>query len=520
MSWRTIIVWGSSCALAGVALVALSAVGSGAGFVSPSIRLRVDQVIDQFVIDLEDSPPEDTPRYNLIALADLNRDNIVDLVTVDTDQDELNLNFGSGSGLFEDPVTIEAVDSDDNTFSPIAVVPGDFTGPFDQNEGRPDGNIDLALVDDFGAVTIMIGDGDGNFATPDQLLDELGTVDVFGAVAADFDGNGDLDLALADQDQVAFVCNEDGVLQLCSETYVVVDNEGDAIIVDLAVGDFDNDDRPDVAALASNRGLVYPIFSDGGGRFTLGLGIVVPGDAFDLYASITATDFNNDGFDDVVTVSDEEFGDNAQVSLGAANRNFQRILPFETVPASSITAGNFSEDSDADLLFSTSPRLAYIVGDGTGDFSTSLGAEIIIDRGIDNRFLSDALVLKSADLNNDGLPDLVGLVRDGTQLEVALNVVRQPTQTPVIPTPTASATPEASPSPTATVEPTTSPTAEPSPSRTAEPTRTGTVRPTIAPFDSDDDGCAVVAAREAIAPSWLGLCCAILLAVGRRRRRR
>ena len=61
-----------------------------------------------------DPTPEDTPRYNLIALADLNGDDFVDLVTVNTDEDELNLNFGTQTAYYDDLALTRLLPGDAN----------------------------------------------------------------------------------------------------------------------------------------------------------------------------------------------------------------------------------------------------------------------------------------------------------------------------------------------------------------------------------------------------------------------
>ncbi len=423
------------------------------------IRLRVEQVIDQFVSDLEDETPEDVPRYNLIALGDLDKDGNVDLVSVEPFDEEVNLRFGDGSGLFGDPVTFEAVDGDDVGISPIAVVIGDFTSPF-ASGGGPDTNLDLVLVDEGGTVTAFIGKGTREFDPPDQTAEDLGdSFEVSGAVAGDFDGDGDLDLALADLDQVVFVCNNGGTFAACPTQFVPLsDGSDETDIVDLVVGDFDNNNIDDVVALVTNRGLAFPIYGLGGGNFELGsfaIGVLTEG--VEPLAGIAAGDFDGDGFDDVITVT-ANFTDGGVSAMGRGNRTFLETRFSTPDDLTSVVAADFGEEGILDIMMSTASTLAVLVGDGTGDFSGGSGAEGATESGIGGRRAASATVLKAADLNNDQLLDIVALNADGSQIEVALNSIRQPTVTPEPVTPTPQPT-TAGPTPTPSLPPTVTPTA-------------------------------------------------------------
>lgn len=90
-----------------------------------------------------------------IALADFNKDGKIDIAAlcgaINANSDEIAIALGNGDGTFNAP-TIMTVESDINGFGGLAAA--DFTG---------DGNVDLALINEFGTSGIFPGNGDGTF---------------------------------------------------------------------------------------------------------------------------------------------------------------------------------------------------------------------------------------------------------------------------------------------------------------------------------------------------------------------
>ena len=466
---RPLVKWIPALILLGGLLLMLMAWSPAIGGMNDMERVRFQtvQVIEQFVVDLDD-PFENDPRYNAIALGNVDSGATVDLVAVDTENDGLQVYLGVGDGTFDQPIGLES----ENAVEPIAVVIGDFTAPFDQNGGAPDGNADLFAVDDAGFVDLWIGDGTGNFAVPDQSVEFVSDLAdaVTGAVAADFDGDGNLDVAIADDDEVIFVCNDDGTLVSCPTASLVLPDFGEDFvsITDLGTADFDGDGDADVVTVDTEVGVAYPIYGDGAGNFSLdqlGIGLSLYPEGEPTAGRLAVTNFNNAGPSDFLVVNDEEFSDvNAQTFVGLGNERFDFFPYSAPMGAQGVVAANFDEDGIPDIVYSDSTGLSIEAGDASGDFSNSFGAQPASEAGpISGRRLSGAEVLKAADLDGDGLIDLVGLVSGGTEIEVGLNVRDQPTPTPgetpatptnTMPGPTATPTP-----PPPTITPTPIPTA-------------------------------------------------------------
>jgi hypothetical protein len=92
-----------------------------------------------------------------IALGDFNKDGKIDIATlcgaINANSDEIAISLGNGDGTFGAPTTM-TVESDINGFGGLAAA--DFSG---------DGNVDLALINEFGTSGIFPGNGNGTFTS-------------------------------------------------------------------------------------------------------------------------------------------------------------------------------------------------------------------------------------------------------------------------------------------------------------------------------------------------------------------
>jgi hypothetical protein len=222
-----------------------------------------------------------------LIVADLNGDGIADLATVDGKQQVVSIFTGVGDGTFN-ASTSAAISATDY---PAALVAGDFNG---------DGVTDLAFAMDAnaanpGTVAILLGKGDGTFSPAASLAVGAGPDSI---VAGDFNGDGKLDLAVAnglDATVSILLGNGDGSFAPAHDSPIPT-FEFNTL---LTVGDFNGDGKLDIASpTSSGEGM---LLGNGDGTF---VGQTV------LYAApenisvagypVALADFNGDGLTDVV----------------------------------------------------------------------------------------------------------------------------------------------------------------------------------------------------------------------------
>ena len=335
---------------------------------------------------------------------DFNGDGRLDLATANSGSNTVSVLLGDGDGTFQPQQTFAAGNS------PVALVAGDFNG---------DGRLDLAVIDSAirdavtgyqtvpGYLSILLGNGDGTFQAPTRITEE-GLEVPESLVAEDFNGDGRLDLALADAGDYFYggtnpggvfvlLGNGDGTFQ-SAKRYAGGDNSngGTALLV---AGDFNGDGRPDLATTAISGVGAVPntvrvLHGNGDGTFSIAPSIVLAG----AVGTLTAGDFNGDAIADLAVAS---FGypSTVQVFLGSDSGTFQTEQPFtDGVDGTALATGDFNGDGIADLIAADANNQAIAVLEGNGDGTFQTPKTFAVD--------DHPSPLVAGDFNGDGLLDL------------------------------------------------------------------------------------------------------------------
>ncbi|MEM7160350.1 MAG: VCBS repeat-containing protein [Myxococcota bacterium] len=262
-------------------------------------------------------------------------------------------------------------------------------------------------------VVVHAGDGAGNWARP--IFDASVMAGRF--ELADLDGDDELDLALLEAGGQVSVLLGSGLGSFAARGSATVDTDARA----LALGDLDGDGDPDLVVGTGASGLLYAMLTGSDGSLLQLPGLPVGG----AVTGIATADFDGDTNLDVAL----SLGGTASATWLAMGTGDGGLMPLQAISSlapdgNDIAAGDFDGDGNLDLAYVTDgpPSLVVQRGDGAGGFD----AEVTIATGDSPQVV---LAADLSDDGRDelvvGHGDRQGLrifQHDGTQLLEALAV--------------------------------------------------------------------------------------------------
>ena len=357
-----------------------------------------------------------------LTVADVNADTFPDILTChDTfsGQQPIHLLLGQDGGGFTDagtvatgpsPVDLAIGDLDedghldlvsvnagnDSTFTYLGHGDGSFSFEFysffsfsgdDIALGDFDGDGDLDLAEDSPSdlmLVIALGRGDGGFDVNPPVSGAGGTWRAVG----DFDEDGRPDIVSTGTSTVIVSLGQGGPV-FAQQPSITVGSDLRAAVVD----DFDADGHQDIAAASLITGTVPVLLGDGDGGFALA-GSVAAGPSPQLLA---AGDFDGDGRRDLAVVSVQ--ADSVKSLLGTGDGGFvPGPTVFVGVSAQELAAADFDGDGRSDLAIADYSTDSVHLLRGQADGALLPYGELLVHGA--------PQALTAGDLNGDGHVDL------------------------------------------------------------------------------------------------------------------
>ena len=277
-----------------------------------------------------------------------------------------------------------------------------------------DGIPDLFIEDYFGTYDVLLGKGDGTFAVVGNPFGPSSETGNF--VIGDFNNDGIPDVAAIDADYYApnnsitiFLGKGDGTFAAAS-TSPAVGMSPTAI----ATADINGDGNADLIVSqedSSGNGQIVIFFGNGDGTFTQSSSII---SVASIASEIVPADLNGDGKMDLVLAGVGQSG--ITILLGNADGTFTSIAgPGPSAEASAggvaLAVADLNNDGIPDLVFRapSSSALTVFLGNGDGTF-TEAPESPNVNEEIGNFAIGD--------FNQDGIPDIAYVLPNTTAVGV------------------------------------------------------------------------------------------------------
>ena len=362
-----------------------------------------------------------------VTVADFNNDGKPDLAVVNqgpsstsTSQSSLSVLLGNGNGSFQPAITTNVLNSGLATGNAESAAVGDFNG---------DHLLDVALntAGPAGpAVEVLLGKGDGSFQ-PNHLILSVGQTPL-SVAAGDFDRNGALDLVTANSTTAPSAC--------CWATATAPSGPGStwpsagprersrSVTSTATAGSTwrrrNNSPTPSACCWATATARSRGPWS------------LRPAARTSRLTSLAVGDVNGDGKLDLVIKSVSFLDSDAfqvGVLLGNGDGTFQApiLAPAQPDGSGDLALGDFNNDGRmdaavADQLGAPSGNLSVFAGNGDGTFQSLIRLDLLTGG-------NDPEGVAAADLNGDGLVDLVAANTSSSTVGVLLNNSTGPTAT-------------------------------------------------------------------------------------------
>jgi len=276
-----------------------------------------------------------------------------------------------------------------------------------------DGDMDILIANEHKPNILLINDGNGHFTNESAARIPQVNHDSEDIGIADFDADGDLDIIVVsedDQTNELYLNNGEGTFSN-AEDRIPVEGTSNSVVVH----DLNHDGAPDM--LIGNNGQNYALINDGHAHFK-NESIQRLGKFTDVTQDLTLSDIDNDGDQDLLVANEDDNRVLINDGQGFFTDDSEARLPYRDTPEESreVDAADIDGDGDMDLLFGNVqafvPQAArqnrLLINNGDGYFTDVTAEQLPKD---DNRCFGIAFL----DIDNDGDMDIMTGNTNGEQ---------------------------------------------------------------------------------------------------------
>ena len=321
-----------------------------------------------------------------VAVGDFNNDNRLDIAVVNYGTNNLGIFIGYGNGTFSSQI----IYSTGFGSKPHSIAIGDFNN---------DSRLDIVVANPFtNNIGVFMGHGDGTFSNQITYLAADNSMPASVAVG-DFNNDGRSDIIVANYmaDTISLFLRHGNGAFSSAIIFSIDANSGPWSIT---IGDFNNDNRLDVAVANIWLGTLAVFVGYGDGNFSNQMTYSIGSDSMPY--SVAVADLNNDGHSDIAVAN---FGTNdVSIFMKEDDANFTIQITLSTTIAShpqSVAVGDFNKDGRLDIAVANYwlNNVGIFLGDGHGTFLN----QITYSTDVGSRPYSIAI----GDFNNDSRLDIV-----------------------------------------------------------------------------------------------------------------
>jgi len=251
-----------------------------------------------------------------VVVADVNGDQKLDLVVGNHNSGNISVLLGNGDGSFQAAVNYATPASG----TPDSLVVADFNG-----DGKPDIAVAISGINAT-LVALLLGNGNGTFQTPIPMPSGFRSATPLRIASGDFNGDGKFDLAVTDGTTVSILLGNAAGAVPTPTPYILI-GAGAGIAGMVAVADFDGDGNSDLAV--TTRDGIFLLWGNGNGTFQTGANYEPV-----LAGTIAIADIDGDSSPDIVIADSSE--DAISTDTVAVLRNTRVVAPVpltvDTIP--------------------------------------------------------------------------------------------------------------------------------------------------------------------------------------------